>query len=332
MNQISCKVFITKCCDPYKNLAAEEMLMRYIQPGTVILYLWQNENTIVIGRNQNAWRECKLEAFRAQQGKLARRLSGGGAVYHDMGNQNFTFMAYNELYDVAKQIEVICQATRKFGIQAIRNGRNDITAEGKKFSGNAFYSTKKVSYHHGTILLSSDMVKLNEFLTPSKAKMKAKGIKSVQTSVINLCELAPMITPRKMRNALLTSFAEVYSVELEYLKDNIFDLHEWERLAEHYSSHKWTLGKLSDFDQHIKTKLSFGEIELQLSVSNGIIQNVVMYSDAINANWVKAVKTKMIGSAFKFDEINMRLSVLEMDRENTEELLCYLKSAELVLE
>lgn len=326
MEKIKCKTYITSCRDPYRNLAAEEMLLRYVRPGEVILYLWQNDNTVVIGRNQNAWRECRLEAFTAEQGKLARRLSGGGAVYHDMGNQNFTFLAHDNLYDVAKQSDVICLAVRRFGIQATRSGRNDITAEGKKFSGNAYYTAAGARYHHGTILLSSDLKRLSEFLTPSKAKLEAKGVESVKSRVINLCELAPSITAEKMRSALVASFEELYGNKTEYLEDSIFDKSEWEHLTEHYKSRRWTLGRLSDFNQNISTKLSFGEIELQLSVSDGIIKDTIMYSDAMNADWVEAVKETITGSSFKFEELSKRLGTLACDKENTEELVHYLKS------
>ncbi len=327
MKQVKCKVYITDCTDPYRNLAAEELFMSYIQPNEVLLYLWQNDNTVVIGRNQNAWRECALEAFAAKQGKLARRLSGGGAVYHDMGNQNFTFFAHNELYDVAKQSEVICLAAKKFGIEAVLSGRNDITADGRKFSGNAYYSTGNVRYHHGTILLSSDMSKLKEFLTPSKEKLQAKGIESVGSRVVNLCELAPEITPEGMRQALIASFEELYGGKAEHIDESALDKDELMRLTEHYTSRQWTLGRLSEFNRQFRTRLSFGELELQVTVEDGVIRQALMYSDAMNADWVAAISESLLDCGFDSASIRARLAALDIEKEQTEELASYLISA-----
>lgn len=321
------KALITNSTDPYRNLAAEEMLLRYVKPDEVLLYLWQNDNTVVIGRNQNAWRECALEAFAAARGKLARRLSGGGAVYHDMGNQNFTFLAHDDLYNTAKQSEVICLAARKFGIDAKLSGRNDITADGRKFSGNAYYSSGDVHYHHGTILLSSDMSKLGQFLTPSKTKLQSKGVESVRSRVVNLCELNPNITPESMRRSLIFAFSEVYQSEVELIDEAVLNVLEWEKLTEHYGSRDWTLGRLSDFDRQFQTRLSFGEIDLRLTVSDGVIHGAVMFSDAMNANWVDAVSGVLSGCLFDSTAIRERLFELHIDREQTAELSNYLTSA-----
>ena len=138
------KIFIYNAqgSDPHENLAVEKVLMDAMQPGEAMLYLWQNLNTVVIGKNQNAWLECRTSLLEEEGGKLARRLSGGGAVFHDLGNLNFTFLMCAEDYDLDKQVAVIQKACAFAGIHAEKSGRNDLLADGRKFSGNAFYQDK----------------------------------------------------------------------------------------------------------------------------------------------------------------------------------------------
>ena len=140
------KIFIYNAqgTDPHENLAAEKVLMDALAPGEAMLYLWQNLNTVVIGKNQNAWLECRTSLLDEEGGKLARRLSGGGAVYHDLGNLNFTFLMCKEDYNLDKQVAVIQKACALAGIHAEKSGRNDLLADGRKFSGNAFYQTVSV--------------------------------------------------------------------------------------------------------------------------------------------------------------------------------------------
>lgn len=329
MNSPLCKVLITDNTDPYRNLALEELLLRSLVPGEIILYLWQNANTVVIGRNQNAWRECRLEAFAEEQGKLARRLSGGGAVFHDLGNQNFTFLAQTGLYDVQKQSMVIQKAAASFGIDAFLSGRNDILAEGRKFSGNAYCRLGRGQYHHGTILISADMSRLGRFLSPSREKLAAKGVKSVSSRVINLAELNPEITPEKMREALVSAFSQVYGNSPVFIHETDFNQETLDRLTAHYGSRDWTLGRVSDFGHRLSTRLSFGEIELQLSVSGGVIMDAALYSDAMDSDWVKAVEAALKNCAYSAAALETRLSAMQGEHPNTTEFLAYLTEAML---
>ena len=196
--------------NPYANLALEEALLNAVLPGECILYLWQNQNTVVIGRNQNSRRECRVEALERDGGFLARRLSGGGAVFHDLGNLNFTFLVHREDYSVPRQLDVILRAVQALGIQAEKSGRNDLTAGGRKFSGNAFYSSGGRCYHHGTILIDVDAEKMSHYLHVSAGKLQFKGVPSVRSRVVNLVELVPGITVETVRQALTAAFGEVY--------------------------------------------------------------------------------------------------------------------------
>lgn len=157
--------------NPYLNMGLEEYLMYHTGREECILYLWQNERTVVIGRNQNAWKECQTEELEGDGGYLARRLSGGGAVFHDLGNLNFTFLVRKENFNVEKQTEVILRAVNSLGIHAEKSGRNDITVDGCKFSGNAYFRTGDYCYHHGTILLHADRELMEKYLHVSDKKL-----------------------------------------------------------------------------------------------------------------------------------------------------------------
>ena len=187
---------------PYPNFGMEEYLLYHVEEEECILYLWQNEKTVVIGRNQNAWKECRREELEAAGGHLVRRLSGGGAVFHDLGNLNFTFITRKDNYDVTKQTEVILRAVKKLGVNAERTGRNDITVDGRKFSGNAYYETGDFCYHHGTILLSVDKEEMARYLNVSREKLRSKSVDSVKSRVANLIEFVPDLTVRRMRDSL----------------------------------------------------------------------------------------------------------------------------------
>ena len=199
--------------DPFENLALEQHLMETVPDGGCILYLWQNRHTVVIGKNQNAWKECRVQQLADDGGRLARRLSGGGAVYHDLGNLNFTFLIHKADYDISRQLDVILKALELLGIQAEKSGRNDLHADGRKFSGNAFYETGDRCYHHGTLMVQVDREQLGKYLQVSASKLKSKGVASVQARVVNLTELKPGLTISQLKQALIDAMGLVYGAK-----------------------------------------------------------------------------------------------------------------------
>lgn len=161
--------------NPYLNLATEEYLLDTVKPGQLILYLWQNERTVVIGKNQNCMEGMPVPAARGGRRVSGRRLSGGGAVFHDLGNLNFTLPgAPPPDYDLSRQMSVILEAVRGLGIDAQKSGRNDVTVDGKKFSGNAFCKKGNNSYHHGTLMLRVDTEKVSSYLSVSEKKLRCQ--------------------------------------------------------------------------------------------------------------------------------------------------------------
>lgn len=304
------RVIRTRTLDPWWNLAVEEYLLDRVEPGQCILYLWQNENTIVIGRNQNPWKECRTELFESEGGKLARRLSGGGAVFHDTGNLNFTFIASREVYDLEKQVRVILDAVNSLGIQAEMSGRNDLTADGRKFSGNAFCFRKAGAYHHGTVLVSADFGKLSKYLQVSKEKMVSKGIQSVQSRVVNLSEFQPELTIDTMADALITSFRSAYecSAPLETaIKDGKAGRAVLEELYCKYSSWAWRYGEAPQFDVDMETRFPWGGVEVGFKLENGAVREASVYSDAIEEAYITTLPGILKGCAFTSQQLAQRL-------------------------
>ena len=302
--------------NPWYNLALEEYLLQQISPDTVMLYLWQNDHTVVIGRNQNPWKECACKAFEADGGKIARRLSGGGAVYHDLGNLNFTFIMGSSLYDFHRQLEVILKAVQKAGIRAEFTGRNDIVYQERKFSGNAFYHGQDASYHHGTLLVDSNFENLAAFLNPSADKIKAKGIASVCSRVLNLASVCPDLTIDVMKQHFRAAFKEVYQGEVMTLAVPDDDA-AFTALQEKYASWNWRYGNTPQFNLEFTHRFDWGGADIRLNLINSVIANTTIYSDAMDADIIGVVAEALEGVAFTAAQLtSARDDLLDTEGEN----------------
>jgi len=309
------KYLIWDNIDPHNNLALEEYLLKHVQKGECILYLWQNEKTVVIGRNQNALKECKVKELEEDGGYLVRRLSGGGAVFHDLGNLNFTFLVKKEDYNVEKQMEVILEAVRSFGIPAEKSGRNDITVDGKKFSGNAFYQDGDACYHHGTILLSVDMSKLSHYLNVSREKLVAKGVESVRARVTNLSEFSGNINVENMKEALVKAFSKVYGLVPEPFDRDSIGEEEWKSLVDKFSSWDYKYGRKLESNYSVERKFSWGMTQIHFLIDFGRVQEVTVYTDALDVSIPERLEMYLKGSIFSSKELAKALSpLLEDDR------------------
>lgn len=284
--------------DPYYNLAVEKRLLEKVAPGQCILYLWQNANTVVIGKNQNAWAECRTSLLEAEQGRLARRLSGGGAVFHDVGNLNFTFLVRDEDYDVDRQLSVIQRACAYAGITAEKSGRNDLLAEGRKFSGNAFYHHAGQAYHHGTLMVDVDKDKLQRYLSPSKAKLEAKGVASVRSRVVNLSELSPGLSCEKMRQLMVQAFEAEYGLTASPIMLTEEDAQSIEKNRKVNESWDWLYGVRLPFSFQCEERFGWGGVQLQLAVEGGVITAAKVYSDAMDWALAPAMEDALTGIPF----------------------------------
>lgn len=287
--------------DPYQNLAVEEYLTFHTEPGECILYLWQNAHTVVIGRNQNCWKECRVSELEADGGHLVRRLSGGGAVYHDLGNLNFTFCMRKEDADVDRQLQVIIEAVASFGLTAEKTGRNDVAINGLKFSGNAFFDSKGCYYHHGTLLLNVDTASMSRFLNPSKAKLQSKGVDSVRSRVVNLSSLCPEITVDTMKQAMFTAFSKVYGLPAVPLCAERLEQTAIQGGRERFSSERWKYGPKIPFTNRLEQRFSWGEVNLDLHVNEGMITKALLSSDSMEADWFSDIGTEFQGLPYRTD-------------------------------
>ena len=226
------KYICSENTSPYYNLALERSLFDFVDEDTVILYLWRNSHTIVIGKNQNAYAECKVDEFIKDGGTLARRPSGGGAVYHDLGNLNFSIICKESIAKEHTYQRIVKEALGYFGIVSEFNGRNDLTVDDKKFSGNAFYVKDDVLCQHGTILINSDFKELSKYLTPDISKLERNHVKSVESRVVNLSEISDKITVESMKEAMIkvTNAVRLGKVPTESKVEEykkIFENDEW---------------------------------------------------------------------------------------------------------
>lgn len=284
---------------PFRNLAVEECLLHRVAPGEITLYLWQNRKTVVIGKNQNAWAECRVERLEAEGGYLVRRLSGGGAVFHDLGNLNFTFLVRDKDYDVARQVSVIERAVGAFSLHVQQTGRNDLVIDGAKFSGNAYYRSGEYRYHHGTILLHVDTAEMVRYLTPNPHKLEGKGVKSVQSRVVNLGDLVPGLTVEDMEQALEEAFGAVYGGRPERLTEHDLDQGAIDRLEEKFSSPTWRYHPASGFTwQSEPLRFEWGMAQLCLQAADGRVRSTALYTDALDDTLSNRVAQALTGQTF----------------------------------
>ncbi len=296
--------------DPRHNLALEEYLLHQVKPGQCILYLWQNQRTVVIGRNQHAANECRVQALEADGGQLVRRLSGGGAVYHDLGNLNFTFLTARRDYDVEKQTETILQAVRALGIPAEKNGRNDLTVQGGKFSGHAYYRSGEQCYHHGTLMVSVDLSPLERYLNVSPLKLQAKGVASVRARVVNLQAFHPGLTMEELRQALIAAFAQVYGLPVQALTEDDLDGEALAQGIARFSDPAWTYGDTRPLETSREACFPWGILRLDYSQEEGVLRQVALWSDGLETDLLTQVPEALRGCPRQAEAVRQRLLAL----------------------
>ena len=285
--------------DPAFNLAMEQYVFDSLPTDRMYVMLWQNDNAIIIGKHQNTLAEINETYVKARSIKVVRRLSGGGAVYHDLGNLNFTIIA-DASQAATMDFQLFCQPVlrllQKLGVKAELNGRNDLTIDGQKFSGNAQYQKNGRVMHHGTILFDSDPQVLAKALQVDEEKIKAKGVKSVRSRVTNVRPHLPEdLTLPQFRRLLLESILQEMPGEAYPLTDA--DLKAVKAIQkERYDTWQWNYGASPACDLHLRRRFEgCGTVEAYLKLNHGIIEGLTFRGDFFSSEDPAALAQKLVG-------------------------------------
>ncbi|MBY6050811.1 MULTISPECIES: lipoate--protein ligase [Bacillaceae] len=302
--------------DPRINLAIEEYALKNLDIEETYLLFYINEPSIIIGKNQNTVEEINTEYVEDNGIHVVRRLSGGGAVYHDLGNLNFSFITKDDgdsFHNFQKFTEPVTEALQKLGVNAELSGRNDLMAEGRKISGNAQFSTKGRMFSHGTLLFDSEIESVVSALKVKKDKIESKGIKSIRSRVANISEfLDEKITIEEFRTLLLKNiFGDLSEIPEYKLTDE-----DWERIhqlsRERYQNWDWNYGRSPKFDLQHSYRFPVGQIDIRLNVTKGKIEGCKIYGDFFGVGDVSKIENKLTGIRYEKSEVEKALEGVEI--------------------
>ncbi|MEO8666783.1 MAG: lipoate--protein ligase [Ignavibacteria bacterium] len=293
--------------DPFINLALEEYCVRNLDMKDDYLLFYINEPSIIIGKHQNTIEEINNEFVKENGIHVVRRISGGGAVYHDLGNLNFSFMtkySHQSIHNFKQFTEPVICLLQELGINAELNGRNDITVNERKISGNAQFTDTKSMFSHGTLLFNSNLNNLVKALSVKADKIESKGIKSVSSRIANISEfIREKLSIQDFKNKLIRF---IYNQEYP---ETIFTLsdEQWNEVYKlcgtKYKSWEWNYGRSPDFNIKKINRFNFGQIDMRLHVKEGIITDIKIYGDFLGQGDLSEIETKLIGKRYRKESI-----------------------------
>lgn len=277
-----------------ENIGLDEFFLDRVRRDDLILFFYVNENAVIIGKNQNPWKECDLAAMERDGVELTRRVSGGGAVYHDAFNLNYSFLAGEDRYDPEAFQRILLNAVRSLGAPCEFSGRNDLLSDGKKISGTAFAARRGRHMHHGTLLIDTDLTKLSSYLTPDPKKIRSKGIDSVRSRVMNLRQILPGLTVEQAREAITSAFEERFGPYSAFVPTD----EEKKKISAYRARHaswEWRMGLSPKFDLAWDERFSWGGVEILLSFENCVIREAHVFSDAMDIQICPVLEEALVG-------------------------------------
>ncbi|MFE7061469.1 lipoate--protein ligase [Sutcliffiella sp. NPDC057660] len=301
--------------DPRINLAIEEYALKNLDIEDTYLLFYINEPSIIIGKNQNSVEEINTKYVEDNGIHVVRRLSGGGAVYHDHGNLNFSFITKDDgesFHNFKKFTAPVVEALKSLGVDAEMSGRNDILAEGRKISGNAQFSTKGRMFSHGTLLFDSEIEHVVSALNVKKDKIESKGIKSIRSRVANIKEfLKEDITIEQFRQLLLEAIFKTKDVpQYELTEEDWKNIHQLSK--ERYQNWDWNYGKSPKFNLQHSHRFPVGQIDIRLDVTKGKIENCKIYGDFFGVGDVSEIEELLIGVKYEKAEIAQAIETVDV--------------------
>lgn len=318
MNQPNLSYLNLYTTDPAWNLAAEQYVFDVLPRNRTWFMLWQNDNAIIIGKHQNTAAEINQHFVRENDVRVVRRLSGGGAVYHDMGNLNFTFIADAGDMDTI-DFQLFCQPVvstlAALGVAAEVNGRNDMTISGRKFSGNSQYLREGRVMHHGTILFDSDLNRMAQALHVDQEKIAAKGVTSVRSRVTTVRQhMSHPVELEEFRRALLDNILAQQPSEKYVFTEE--DKAQITRLREQrYATWEWNYGRSRECEMVKKKRFSAcGGVEVHLSTNHGVIENIAFTGDFFSVVEPEVLGEKLVGVRLEEQSIREVLAQEDVGR------------------
>jgi len=290
--------------DPRLNLAIEEHLLRNVQSDQPLLLFYVNEPSVIIGRNQNTLEEIDPDFVKQHGIHVVRRLSGGGAVYHDLGNLNFSFITNGRenLHNFALFTEPVVRALNKLGVKAELRGRSDIFANNKKISGNAQYAAARRMFSHGTLLFDSNLETLLNALNPRQLEITSNAVQSIRSFVTNIRELLPVeMDIHQLKEALL---GEIFNTAV--IPTYNLTAADWETINHisktRYQTWDWNIGRSPKFNVQKRGRYDgVGQIEARIDVVNGRIQQIKFYGDFAGLKVVSTLEVQLVGLRYDKD-------------------------------
>ena len=304
IRQTSC--IIARTSDPCRNLAIEKHLMDTLPEGTATLFLYRSDNAVTVGRNQNPWYECDVEAYLESGGIITRRLTGGGTFYQDAGTLNFSIILPKTEMHAPRQMALAASAAASLGLNVQPGPGATLTTDGRIFCSNAFYKAGSTALHNGSLLISPDMEQMARALLTGGKRYRGQERPKVETLYTSLCDHLPDITIDSMEELLCRSFAQLYQCQPVWLDEQMLTESSLERTAESFANPEWVYPEALPYNFVVDERFPWGSVTVMLQQENGIIRASRIFSDAMEAALFDRIQQALTGCPYLIGAIGTR--------------------------